>query len=180
MNMLSSVVSAPSARARLAASNAAGMSSAVRMSCTCNVTPSEGAALSIAFTCIGAMGSARKDSTSTREIPGTSSLSSSSRLTASQRSRLPRLSVACYRFPPAGAAPTRFRIFQMCPRTRRPDDGRLKSPRSQPRELVTASGGRSHVRFEAPRIHHAARRGGSRVAARCARLQDRLRCNNRI
>lgn len=71
------------ARARLATANAAGMSSAVRMSWTCSATPSERAAPSIAFTCIGAMGSARNDSTSTRKMPGTSSLSSSSRLTAS-------------------------------------------------------------------------------------------------
>jgi hypothetical protein len=49
-----------------AAANAAGMSSALRMSWTCSVTPSERAAPSIAFTCIGAIGSARNDKTSTR------------------------------------------------------------------------------------------------------------------
>ena len=41
-----------------------------------------GATFSIAFTCIGAIGSAKNDSTSTREISGTSSLSSSSLFTA--------------------------------------------------------------------------------------------------
>jgi hypothetical protein len=48
----------PSAHARLAASNAAGMSSAVRMSCTCNVTPSEGTNVSDAT---GRVGNLMKD-----------------------------------------------------------------------------------------------------------------------
>ena len=49
----------------------------------CSVTPSDGAASFRAFTCNGAMGSTRYDSTSTREISGTASLSTSRRLAAS-------------------------------------------------------------------------------------------------
>jgi hypothetical protein len=43
------------------------------MSWICSVTPIEAAACCIAFTCNGAIGSARYDSTSNREIPGTAS-----------------------------------------------------------------------------------------------------------
>ena len=69
-NMLSAVVSNPSACSLAPASNAAERSSTVRTSWICSVSPSEGAASFNAFTCNGAIGSSRYVSTSTREIPG--------------------------------------------------------------------------------------------------------------
>src|SRR5271169_6685100 len=83
MNRLSALTRSPSARSLAPASNAAGRSSAVWISWTWSVTPSEWAASFSAFTCNGAIGSTRYASTSTREIPGTTLLSSSRRLAAS-------------------------------------------------------------------------------------------------
>ena len=78
--MLSAVVISPSARSFAPASNAAERSAALWMSRTTSFNPREPAALSRAFTWGTAIGSARYESTRTREILGTASFSSSSRL----------------------------------------------------------------------------------------------------
>ncbi len=66
--MLSAVVRSPSACPLAPASNAAGRSSAVRMSWTSSFTPRERAASSSSLTWGAAIGSTRYESTSTREI----------------------------------------------------------------------------------------------------------------